>query len=207
VALNAYRHDYSGDPVQDEIEGSRDSFKFSGIQASLKKTLQPTTNDQLGLALLGLIKYDSVDNMSGESVKAWEFEGKLIVQKSALDGRLQWLNNFQLKAETARADGEREYAVTTRIRTGVNALNANWHIGLEDFWDFEVLKPDGDEWEFDHWDLLAGLAIGYINQQWSTRFTLMPQIVGSDERDSSKTGRHLADHEKVNAKLVISYRL
>jgi len=37
VALNAYRHDYSGDPVPDEIEGSRDSFKFSGIQASLKK--------------------------------------------------------------------------------------------------------------------------------------------------------------------------
>jgi len=129
------------------------------------------------------------------------------VQKSALDGRLQWLNNFQLEAETTRADGEREYAVTTRIRSGVNyALNANWHIGLEGFWDFEVLKPDGDEWEFDHWDLFAGPAIGYTNQQWSARFTLMPQIAGSREDNTSKTGRHLADHEKVNARLVVSYR-
>lgn len=204
LGLNAYRHDYSGDPVPGEIEGKRNSFQFSGGQIGLKKNLQPALNDQLGVALYGMVKYDSIDNLSGEKTAAWELEGKLITQQGFWDNKVQWINNIQLEAETAEANREREIAFTTRIRSGVTyALNANWKIGLEGFWDAEVLKPHQQQWEFDHWDLFAGPALSYSDKHWQMGLTLMPQIVGSDERDSAKTGLHLADHEKLNARLTV----
>lgn len=205
IAANVYRHDYKNDPVPGEIEGRKQSTSFSGGQVSLKKTLQPAQAQQLGVALYGMIKYDTIDNLSGNDVTAWEFEGKVILQQGFINNRLQWVNNFQFEGETAEAHGQTDHALTARIRSGISyVLNENWFVGLEGFTDAEVLKPENQAWEFDHWDLFAGPAIGYKANDTHVAFTLMPQIMGSDERDSNKTGLHLADHEKLNARLVIS---
>lgn len=205
LAANIYRLDYKNDPVPGEIEGQKQATRFSGGQVSLKKTLQPAKDEQLGVALYGMVKYDTVDNLSGHDVTAWEFEGKVILQQGFINNRLQWVNNLQFEGETAEANGQTDHALTARIRSGISyALDAHWSIGLEGFTDAEVLKPDNQAWEFDHWDVFAGPAIGYQTDNTRVAFTLMPQIMGSDERDSNKTGLHLADHEKLNARLVIS---
>ncbi|WFE69464.1 Plug domain-containing protein [Thiomicrospira sp. R3] len=118
----------------------------------------------------------------------------------AVDGRVQWVNNAQLEVERDGSDA----AMTTRLRSALSyKLNSNWTAGIEGFWDYEVIKEEV-EWEFDHWDLFAGPMIAYNDKTWRAAFTLMPQIMGSDERDTGKTGLHLADHEKLNARLVVA---
>lgn len=200
LALNAYAIKYSGSPVPGELDGSGSLFKLSGVQAHAKKTLIPAQGDQMGVALMGLLKYDSVDKIFGESISAIEFEGKIITQQGFLDGRVQWVNNAQLEVERDGSDA----AMTTRLRSALSyKLNSNWTAGIEGFWDYEVIKEEG-EWVFDHWDLFAGPLVAYNDKTWRAAFTLMPQLMGSDERDTGKTGLHLADHEKVNARLVVA---
>lgn len=214
IYLNGYRHDYDcgtdgcAGPVSDpEILGSKHSFRMSGVSAEVKKMLLSPYKDGLGVALYGEISYDTVDSITGETGKGWEFEGKVIFQKPLFDDQLAWLTNLEIEAESWKPKGgETEYAVAPRLRTGVSYRFApNWYAGLEGWIDAELLNPPGGSWEFDHWDLFAGPSIHYGGKKWWGTLTVAPQLAGSDESDDNRTGRHLADHEKYEVRLKLGY--
>lgn len=214
IYLNGYRHDYDcgagcAGPTDDpEITGSKDSFQLSGFSLEAKKMLLSPYKDDLGVALYGEVTYDSVDSITGEKGTGFEVEGKVIFQKPYMDGQLQWVSNIELEAESWNPDGAggTEYAIAPRFRTGVAYRFApNWFVGAEGWVDAEVLKPAGESWEFDHWDMFAGPSIHYGGRDWWATLTWAPQIAGSNESDDNSTGQHLADHEKYEVRLKLGY--
>lgn len=214
VYLNGYRHDYDcgsdgcAGPVSDpEILGSRNSFRMSGVSVEMKKMLLSPYKDGLGVALYGEVTYDTIDSITGEKGDGWEFEGKVIFQKPLLDDQLSWVTNLEIEAESWKPrDGETEYAIAPRLRTGVSYRFApNWYAGVEGWIDAEMLNPPGGSWEFDHWDLFAGPSIHYGGKHWWGTLTVAPQLAGSDESDDNGAGLHLADHEKYEVRLKLGY--
>ncbi len=215
VYLSGYRHSYdcgdvgcAGPLAAPEITGSRHSAQFSGVAFELKKMLASPYKDDLGVALYGEVRYDTVDAMTGEKGRGWGLETKLILQKPALDGQLQWLTNLELEAETWRTDagGGTEVALAPRLRTGVSyRFVPNWFVGLEGWVDVEVLRPADGSWTFDHWDAFAGPSIHYGGKRWWATFTWAEQLRGSNEAEGNRAGLHLADHAKRELRLKVGY--
>lgn len=206
VYLNAYRHDYSGDPVPGEIDGSRNEIQFSGFSTELKYMVTSPYKDPIGIALYGEITYDTVDSLSGDAVDAWEFETKLILHKPYLDDRLNWVTNFEFEFEHESEDDESEIALAPRLRTGFSYRVANnWYLGAEGWVDMEVVKEEDESWAFDHWDAFAGPSIHYGGQRWWATVTWAHQLAGSNEVNSSETDFHLADHERDEIRLKLGY--
>lgn len=211
--INGYRHDYdcgagcAGPRNDPEISGSENKFRLSGFSLELKKMLLSPYKDDLGVALYGEVTYDSVDSITGEQGDGLELEAKVILQKPFMDGQLQWVTNLELEAESWQPDnGQIEYAIAPRLRTGVSyRFTENWYIGVEGWGDVEMLNPPGSSWEFDHWDVFAGPSIHYGGKQFWATVTAVTQVAGSDESDDNSTGQHLADHEKNELRIKIGY--
>ncbi len=212
--LNGYRHDYGcgtdgcAGPLSDpEILGKLNRFRMSGVSLEAKKMLLSPYKDAIGLALYGEISYDTIDNITGEKGKGWEFEGKVIFQKPLLDDQLSWVTNLEIEAESWKPKGGKtEYAIAPRLRSGVSYRFApKWFAGIEGWIDAEILNPPGGSWEFDHWDLFAGPSIHYGDKKWWGTLTIALQLAGSNESADNKTGRHLADHEKYEIRLKLGY--
>ncbi len=72
IYVNGYRHDYdcgagcAGPAGNEEVSGSANKFRFSGISLEVKKMLLSPYKDDLGVALYGEVTYDSVDSITGE---------------------------------------------------------------------------------------------------------------------------------------------
>ena len=214
--LNGYKHDINcgstgcaGPENDGEFADLQiNKFQFSGFSMEAKKMLLSPYKDDLGVALYGEFTYDSVDSITGEKGTGFELEGMVIFQKPYMDGQLQWMNNLELEAESWKADGSSltEYAIAPRWRSGVSyRFMPNWSAGVEGWVDAEILKPGGNSWEFDHWDVFAGPSLHYGAKDWWTTLTFAPQLAGSNESDDNSTGRHLADHEKYEVRLKIGY--
>ena len=212
--LNGYRHDYdcgaagcAGPVSEPEILGSKNGFQASGPSLELKKMLLSPYADPIGLALYGELTYDRIDDITGEKGHGWELENKLILQKPMLEDQLFWLANIELEAESWKPeDGDTEYAVAPRLRSGLSyRVASNWYLGLEGWADLEILNPPDGSWEFDHWDFFAGPSVHYGAQHWWATLAATPQLAGSDESDDDSTGRHLADHEKYEVRLKVGY--
>lgn len=207
VYVNGYRHDYR-DPVPGEIEGRVKKEQLSGGSLELKYMLLSPYKDPIGMALYGEVTYDTVDSITGEKVRAWEYETRLILHSVYLDGEMHWLNNIELEGETSELDDGSlgQSAIAPRYRSALSyRVIPNWFIGVEGWIDAEMLKPDGEAWEFDHWDFFAGPNIHYGAKHWWATLAYVYQVAGSDERDSARTNQHLADHEKYEIRLKVGY--
>lgn len=216
IYLNGYNHNIDCGPTgcagpadNGEFIGlNTNKFQLSGFSIEAKKMLLSPYKDDLGVALYGEFTYDSVDSITGEKGTGFELEGKLILQQPYMDGQLQWVSNFELEAESWKANGSSltEYAVAPRFRTGLAYRFApNWYLGAEGWVDAEVLNPAEGSWEFDHWDVFAGPSLHYGAKDWWATFTVAPQLAGSNESENNTTGLHLADHEKYEVRLKIGY--
>lgn len=204
ISLIAYKHNYAGDPVPDEIDGSLQKFRLAGLEAGFKKSFSEASLDNLGFAWVGGLVYEGVDDHSGLTLTKWQLVNNLILEKQFSE-QVSWLNNFELELEREVEEGELEQALQLTWASGVNyQLNDSWHLGLEGYYDFKFIKEEKSSAYFDHWALFAGPSIGYEFDDWSVAFNLMFQLAGTDERQKSSISRHLDDHEKYNARLVIA---
>jgi hypothetical protein len=210
VYLTANRHHASGIT---EIEQSMvvNSFPdvdrgltLNGVKASLKYNMLSPFKDGVGLALYWEPTYSTIYKVSGEKIKQYGFENKLLLQKNFMDDRLITAYNatIELEKRTINSDNSKEfeieweqtfgvsYRVVPKLFTGVEFRNhTEW--------------PDGVK---EHQAYFMGPTVHYGDKDWWLTATWLPQIKGGSPIDPARSQTlHLGEHEKNEYRLKLGY--
>lgn len=168
--------------------GRMSSFEHAGVSWELKYKLMDPVADPVGMALY-------FEATGGPS--ELELEGKLILDKRIgswllamnLVGEQEWeLAGPETEAELLlEAVGAVGYFVTPHLTLGLEVRDHN------------VIGHGDKDWESSA--LFAGPAVSYAWPTWWTAVSVLPQL-GNLKREPGTGSLDLADHERVNARLI-----
>lgn len=134
-----------------------------------------------------------------------DLEGKIIIDKKNkktiqafnLVGEYEFYKNFDNIGKTIDIRSKSEFRVELNYGFAY-LINKDLAVGLEVFNQNQISKSSG--WESSV--LYSGPSISYQSTDFSINFTLMPQIT-----DLKKWSLELQEHEKLQARLMLSYDL
>lgn len=177
----------------DEPDGRVTESEFKGVSSEWKYKLLDPAADPIGLAVYG--------ELTGET-DAFEAEAKLLVDKKIgnvlVASNLVLANEWEferpdmMEEEVSRAqEVELDLAGTYFLRPGLA-------VGLEARNHNEV---KGGELEFSA--LFAGPVVAFAADRWWAALSLMPQLPAL--KTEGDTARELTEHEKFEARLLVSF--
>jgi hypothetical protein len=165
--------------------------EFAGVSSEWKYKVSDPVADALGFALYGEVT---------AATSELELETKLIFDKRV--GPWLFGGNFVAEHEMEFQPGETEHELAVELDLGVSYfVGENWTFGLE------VRNtnafPGYEEWE--HSALFAGPVLAYYTQSWWLALTVLPQLPALKKEGPGM--RVLDEHEKFNARLLLSFHL
>lgn len=199
--VNAKKHSVHGVPGLEKV----DSAGFSGAQVAFKYMALSPFKDPVGLAFYIEPGYARIDKVSGERIKEYELESKLIVQKNFLEDRLVAAVNATLEFEVERGAGaaSNEKEFVAELTAGLSYRVApRWFVGLETRWHTEF--PQEDDFSQEHLAHFFGPVVHYGAEHWWFTATWLPQISGwpTEARDRD---RQLDEHERNECRLKLGF--
>jgi hypothetical protein len=175
----------------DNGSGMETEFEFQGISSEWKYQFTKPKKDALGFALYGEI---------GLSTNEAELEAKLIfdknVKKSTFALNLVFENEWELSSGEAESEMVFEgdlawcYDITSSLSAGLEVRNHNEFV----------------EGEWEHSALFAGPVISFSQPSWWFTLTVLPQLAAL-KGETGETGLVLDEHEKLETRLLFSFRL
>jgi len=170
-----------------------------GFSNEWKFKLSDPVANKVGTALYAEIGFD------GDEI---ELEAKLILDKKINNHLLAFNLTDELELEF-QAEGEGD--VETEAENNVNVdfgymclVGKNKRNGL----GFEVTGynrfAEGD-WEYSAW--FAGPTLHFSGERWFINLNIMPQLFDAKDDGSDESSLELHDHEKVEARLLLSFTL
>jgi hypothetical protein len=167
-------------------------FEFEGVSSEWKYKISDPVADTLGLGVYG--------EVTG-STNELELEGKILLDKRIgsmlLAGNLVLEQEWEFEPEETESEQavEIDLAGTFMVRPGLSA-------GLE------VRNVNAiHEGELEHSALFAGPVLAYATDTWWIALTLLPQLPALKAGDANDGSRVLSDHEKLEARLLLSFHL
>jgi hypothetical protein len=171
--------------------GMESEFEFQGISSEWKYQISSPRKDALGFALYGEV---------GLNTDEAEIEGKLIFDKHLKKNTFALNLVFENEWELSSGESESEmvfegdlawcYDITKSFSAGIEVRNHN-----------EVVEG---EWE--HSALFAGPVVSFSQPSWWLTLTVLPQITALKGK-TSESSLVLDEHEKVETRLLFSFRL
>ena len=183
------------DPVSG---GVATAFSWKGFSSEWKLKLADPVADAVGLALYAEIGYNT---------NGLELEPKVI-----LDKRMgKWLAAANLFTEIAYETTPTElelHEMEPELDLGLTyEMAKGFHTGLEFRSSSVVERPAPDEdFELIISSLFLGPVISYSAESWWMSFSVLPQLPAL-KTESGGSILDLNDHEKVNARLLLSFHL
>ncbi|HET6610700.1 MAG TPA: DUF6662 family protein [Kofleriaceae bacterium] len=177
----------------DVAPGVREStYEFDGVSSEWKYKLSDPVADAIGLGFYG--------EFTG-STNEVEIEAKILADKQIgnllFAGNLVFEQEWEFEPEETEAeqvvdlDFAAAYALSPGVRIGVEVRNTN-----------EIAEG---EWE--HSALFAGPVVSYVADGWWVAATLMPQLPALKKSDEETGSRVLSAHEKLEARLLLSFQI
>jgi hypothetical protein len=164
------------------------------VSSEWKYKISDPVADRMGFALYGEVT---------AAPKETEFEGKLIFDKQV--GNWLLAANLVGELELEMEEKESEFEGIAEVDLGANyRLTPSVSLGLE-LRNHNVIA----EGEWEHSALFLGPVVAYATQGFWVAFTVMPQLPTLYRNGEHGGGhaRELADHEKINARLLFSFHL
>lgn len=170
------------------VSARTSTSQFEGISSEWKLKLTDPVADPAGSALYVELTASALDA---------ELEGKLILDKRAgpwlaavnLVGEEEWDLEHPAEAPEAELQGQAGVAYL---------LDNSWSFGLE----ARVVSTFGEEGSSV---LFAGPTVTYASKSWWAALSLQPQLVALS--GATDGGLNLADHERLEARLLLGFRL
>jgi hypothetical protein len=174
----------------DDGSGMKTSFDFKGISTEWKYQLS-SPSKVIGFALYGEL---------GLNTDEAEFEGKLIFDKKLKKSTFAMNLVIEHEWEFSSQKPETEIALEGNLGWSYDFTNS-FALGIETR-NHNVIK----EGELEHSALFAGPVASFSQPNWWLTFTVMPQITSLKEK-SGNTKLDLGEYEKIQARLLFSFRL
>lgn len=171
--------------------GDESEFEWKGISLENRFNVLNPASHAIGLTLYLEGRY------SGEEAAV---EQKVIIGQR--HGNWKWAFNLEHETEWEEnlSDTEGEVGASFGL---ARDLGKNWALGLE--CRNENIFPEYESWENSA--LFLGPVLSYRQERWWGALTVMPQIYGWNDSSSQDGNDHLelADHEKVNIRLLLGF--
>ena len=174
----------------DDGSGMKTSFDFKGISTEWKYQFS-SPSKAIGFALYGEL---------GLNTDEAEFEGKLIFDKKIKKSTFAMNMVFEHEWEFSSKKPETEIALEGNLGWSYDITNS-FSLGIEAR-NHNVIK----EGELEHSALFAGPVVSFSQPNWWLTFTVMPQVLSFKEK-SGNTKLDLGEYEKIQARLLFSFRL
>ncbi len=175
------------------------SFDYQGVSSEWKYKLSDRSADPIGFALYGEVTMGPVET---------EFEAKFLFDKQIgkillvanLVGELALENELEASGET---EIEKEFIGEVDV-AATYFLSPKLSLGLE-LRSHNIVGHG--EWEAGA--VYLGPVLAYAAESWWIALTVMPQLPALKRADSytGKDRRDLGAHEKLNARLLLSFHL
>ena len=150
---------------------------FTGLRTAYKYLLRDHEHDGYGLAFYLEPEYGTAAKASGERVREYALETKLIYQRESLDEKYVYLANLTLEPEVAREQGTTKHELKIDFSHGASVHVAGaWHAGVENRW----LAVFG-HWQLHQVETYAGFigpALHYGGARWWFTATWLRQFTG-----------------------------
>jgi hypothetical protein len=188
----------------------RSDFGINGVSFEFKYRLLSPYLDPVGLSLYAEPEMGIRDAKTGENVIERAIEFRVILQKNFLDDTLVVASNLMLEPEWERAGEENLRELFAELTLGASyRFLPKWWVGVELRNHREF--PDMDFGKQEHSAFFLGPSVHYGVEKWWATVTVLPQVyghpralgTGSDGQEISDSFRHLAQHEKLEARLKI----
>jgi hypothetical protein len=176
----------------DEAGVRTTELEHEGVSSEWKYRMLDPVADALGLALYGEVTLAPAE---------FELEAKVIADKRM--GNLLFAGNLVTEAEMEMAEinaTETEYIVEVDLAAGY-FLSERTVVGLEIRNHTEM--PEGS---FEHTAFFAGPVVSYAASGWWVAATVLPQLFAVTDAEPSDF-RDLAEHEKLNARILLGFHL
>ncbi len=178
-----------------------DGIATSGTEFSVsnewKYSLSNPTADIIGSALYGewTLKYDET-----------ELEGKVILDKQIGNVLIAANATIEHEAEGRGSGSENKIEFTAGV---AYLLDEHFSFGLEA--RHHTVVPDNDEIpgtsDESYGALFVGPTLTYGDKGWWAAFSVMPQIGLGSNKANTNSPLELIEHEKVEARLLLSFEL
>ncbi len=179
----------------------RELTAFTGTRVSFKYAFTSPYKDGYGLAVYVEPEYATRHPASGESIREYALETKLIFQKNFREDSLIYIANFTAEPEIERAEGETHHELGAEFSHGLSYRVApGWYVGLENRWTTKFDPLQVQHWE--HYAAFLGPTIHYGAKQWWFTLTWMPQVTGWP---ATRHGLQLDENEKNEYRLKLGF--
>jgi len=169
----------------------------SGFSNEWKFKMSDPVANKLGTALYGEIGFNG-----GE----FEFEGKLLLDKRvgrniyAINFVVEYEMDYEYEAEEAKVEAETEVPFEVDL-AWMHFCGEHCGIGLEVRDHNENAPKKG--WENSA--LYAGPTLHFNGSGWFINFSAMPQLTNLHKQEGETADLDLYDHEKVQARVLLSF--
>jgi hypothetical protein len=194
-------------PVEDgeaEYPNVDRNLDFDGVKAAFKWNLLSPYKDKVGLALYLEPGYSTIFKVTGQRMRQFDLEMKLILQKDFLDGQLVTAANLTVEPEWRRFRGDDELQREAEIEVTAAAsyrVAPKWFLGV----DTRVHTEHPDFGAREHWAVFAGPTLHYGGQKFWFTATWLPQLKGGPIDQERDDRLHLMEHEKNEYRVKIGY--
>ncbi len=197
--------DTDGDGIGDTPEyPDKKGGGFSGVKVATKFNVLSPYKDFVGLAFYLEPAYATRFKITGQKMRQYSLETKMILQKNFFDDQLVAAYNFTLEFERRRFEGSTDWESEMEFEqtAGLSYRFApKWFAGIEArrHTEFPELKKQ------EHAAWFIGPTLHYGDKKWWATLTWLPQITGKPRDPARSSQLHLAEHEKNEVRLKIGY--
>lgn len=187
----------------DSVSGfaDREYTGFTGLRTAYKYLLREHEHDGYGLALYLEPEFSTASKASGERVREYALETKLLYQRESRDEKYVYLANLTFEPELAREQGATHHELKLEFSHGASIrLARKWHAGVENRWVAVF-----DHWQFHDAETYAGFigpALHYGGSRWWFTATWLSQFTGWP---ADRHGLALNDFERAEFRLKFGF--
>lgn len=167
----------------------------TGFSNEWKYKLTDPIANKIGSALYAEIGFN------GQEI---ELEGKIILDKKFGNNLVAFNGVGEYEIKYSVENGETETEIETPFELDFAYMHfpgTHTGIGLEVRNHNEVTEDDG--WESSVW--YAGPTVHFNGSNWFVNLNLMPQLFNARKEEGSTENLELYDHEKIQARLLVSF--
>lgn len=206
--------------LSNEFPNKNTKVEFNGISNALKFNILspfiPNKFGNIGFALYVEPSYSTVHKVTGEDMKEYGVETRIIFQKNFLNDRGTFAFNINTEFEKRKMDGSDEWEdeLALEFTSGLTYLvKSNWYLGLEARYHSEYPAEDArggfshspNYGRREHWAVFVGPTVHYAGKEWWITATYLPQIVGAVDTEGQHGNKHLGEHEMNEFRVKVAY--